>query len=77
MIAKKKLQLFWVAIKMVAPLYLNFLHFTLKDMNALYCRAEDRRMKSFRMWLEDGTKLVPDGWIILENDNGEPSPVNC
>lgn len=44
----------WDVMRLALPLYLNLLHLSLRDLNALCCRAEDRRMKTFRLWIEDG-----------------------
>lgn len=46
----------WDLFKMALPFYLNLFHLSLGDINALYCRAEDPRMKSFLRWKDEGEK---------------------
>jgi hypothetical protein len=55
---RKPLHLAWAFFKMILPLYMNVLQISLRDMNALYVRAEDPRIKKFRKWFEEGPDSI-------------------
>lgn len=48
----------WDLFKLLLPFYMNLFHLSLGDMHALQCRAEDRRMKNFRIWIEQGSPML-------------------